>query len=136
MPRSFIDSGVLIVASRGNDEDSRAALEILDDPARELLSSDYVWLETVPKTIFNKFPDQTEFLRSYFEEAVVAHGASSPECTSRAKELAARYGLGCIDALLISSAIGLGADEFVTTEGPEKPMSRVKELRIVHLAQS
>lgn len=52
--RTFIDSGVLIAAARGRSEQSKRAMQILDDPSREFVSSPFVKLEILPKAIFNK----------------------------------------------------------------------------------
>jgi predicted nucleic acid-binding protein len=52
--RTFIDSDVLIAAARGRSEQSKMAMQILDDPSREFVSSPFVKLEVLPKAIFNK----------------------------------------------------------------------------------
>ncbi len=47
--RTFIDAGVLIAAARGEDDPSISALEILDDPSREFVSSPFIELECFPR---------------------------------------------------------------------------------------
>jgi hypothetical protein len=45
-----------------------------------------------------------------------------------------RHGLAAMDALRAAAALLLGADEFVTTEKPGKPIYRVDGLHVVHIA--
>ena len=42
MKITFIDSGVLVTAARGVEEDSEKALEILADSNREFASSEFI----------------------------------------------------------------------------------------------
>jgi hypothetical protein len=42
MKVTFIDSGVLVTAARGVEEDSEKALEILADSNREFASSEFI----------------------------------------------------------------------------------------------
>lgn len=48
-----------------------------------------------------------------------------------AERVAAQHGLHALDSLHVAAAILLGADELVTTEGPTKPLHRVREIRVV-----
>ncbi len=50
MKRTFVDSGVLIAAARGNEDVARQAMAVLDDPEREFASSPLVKLEVLPNT--------------------------------------------------------------------------------------
>jgi predicted nucleic acid-binding protein len=54
MPRIFVDSGVLIMAARGEPQLRDAALSWLEDPDHVLLTSPLVYLETVPKVMPQK----------------------------------------------------------------------------------
>ncbi len=47
--------------------------------------------------------------------------------------IACKYGLAAMDALHIAAAISVGAEEFITTEKPTKPMYRVTGLKVVSL---
>jgi hypothetical protein len=51
---SYIDSGVLINAFRGDSQVSLQALLILDEPDRQFASSPFVQLETLPKSIYQR----------------------------------------------------------------------------------
>jgi hypothetical protein len=51
--RTFLDTGVLIAAARGQDVASIAALNILDDQSREFVSSPFVKLEVLPKAVYS-----------------------------------------------------------------------------------
>jgi hypothetical protein len=57
--KTFIDSGVLIAAARGQGAISLRAVEILDDPNREFVSSPFLKLEVLPKAIYNQRKDET-----------------------------------------------------------------------------
>lgn len=59
--KTYVDSGVLINAFRGIAEVSLKATQVLDDPSREFASSPFVQLETLPKAIYNKQQEETEF---------------------------------------------------------------------------
>jgi hypothetical protein len=66
--RTFLDSGVLIAAARGIDDTALQALQILDDPDREFVSSIFVKLEVLPKAIYNGFREEAAFYQSFFEK--------------------------------------------------------------------
>jgi hypothetical protein len=51
MKRTFIDTGVLIAAARGQNDFAARAMAILDDPNREFASSIFVKLEVLPKAM-------------------------------------------------------------------------------------
>jgi hypothetical protein len=50
--RTFIDAGVLISAAIGRDALFARAWDILDDPERVFLTSEFVRLEVFPKAIY------------------------------------------------------------------------------------
>lgn len=49
MTRTFLDAGVLIAAIRGTPEIADRAMELLNDPERIFVSSDFVQLEVLRK---------------------------------------------------------------------------------------
>ncbi|ACK71220.1 conserved hypothetical protein [Gloeothece citriformis PCC 7424] len=51
-----------------------------------------------------------------------------------AQDVAAKYGLGALDALHIACAISVEADEFITTEKTTKPLHRVREIQVISIA--
>lgn len=128
MTRTYLDSGVLIAAARGIDDLAAAALAVLGDPNRVFISSIFVQLEVLPKPIYNKYLQEAQFYEAYF--AVIVDWAPT-DLSLNALQLAKRYGLSALDALHVTAAIALSADEIVTTEGKDKPMHRVTEVRIV-----
>ena len=52
--RTYIDANPLIAAWKGDEEAGLAALTVLDDLDRTLLVSDALWLEVMPKAIYEK----------------------------------------------------------------------------------
>ena len=113
MALTFVDSGVLIAASRGVGELGRRALAILDDPARTFASSVFIRLEVLPKPLFQKRRDEVDFYRSFF--AGVSRWAEPINSLARrAYTEGVKNGLSAIDALHVAAAIIVGADELVT----------------------
>ena len=129
--KTFLDTGVLLIAWRQNDL-TPAALTILSDDTRQFFSSQLVRLELLPKPKFEKRQKELNFYQAHFDE-VQAFEPLSEELGHEAEKLAARYGLAGPDALQIAAAIRQGVEEFVTSEKPGKPMFRVKELRVISL---
>src|SRR5437660_351833 len=129
MIATYPDSGVLIVAARGSSIESAAALEVLDDPNRRLISSAFVWLEVVPKATFYKRTDERTFYIEFFRRAEESKNGLSA-VVSEAQIIAARFGLNAMDALHVASALAVGAEEFVTTENGKKPIFRVEGIRM------
>jgi len=52
MVLSFIDSGILIAAARGNSPRAQLALDILADSDRVFGSSIFIKIEVLPKSVF------------------------------------------------------------------------------------
>lgn len=129
--RTFIDSGVLIVAARGNDALSGKALAILEDPSREFVSREFVRLEVLPKAKYHKRREEVSFYETFF--AALGRGrlvAISKALVHSALDEASRAGLGPVDALHVAAAKRSRCKEFFTTEKPEKPLFRVAGLVI------
>jgi predicted nucleic acid-binding protein len=127
--RTFVDSGVLLTAWRGEKSESSVALKLLDDGRRSFFTSQLVRLEVIPKGAYYKNSREVEFYERYF--ALVAGDESlNRELGEDANRLARRYGLAAVDAMHLASAIRQGAEEFITTEATEKPMFRAKELSV------
>lgn len=64
---SYIDSGVLINAFRGDAQVSLQPLLILDDPDRQFASSSFVQLETLPKAIYQRQVAEQDFYQTFFD---------------------------------------------------------------------
>ena len=132
MKRTYIDSGVLIAAIRGVDPIAQKALEILDDPDREFVSSMFVKLEVLPKAVYHKQNIEQEFYTTFFEN--VAQWADNYEKTIQAAyQEACNTGINALDALHVAAAISLNTDELITTERPVKPIHRTTSVKVVSL---
>ena len=129
--RTFLDSGVLLAAWRGETL-AAAALSIMSDDAREFVTSQLVRLELRPKARFERRLIEVRFYESHFAEAVACEPLSEV-LGNAAESLAARYGLSGADAVQVAAAIRQGAREFYTSERPGNPFFRVKELRVISL---
>lgn len=122
--RTFVDSGVLIAAARGNNELVEAAMKVLDDPEREFVSSDFVKLEVLPKATYHKNTDEALFYREFLSSTVYTVHASK-ELVAAAHSIAEKHGLAAMDALHVAAAREVNAAEIVTSEKSGKPMFRV-----------
>ncbi len=132
MTLTFVDSGLLIAAARGTDEFAQRAIDILDDPERQFISSDYVRLEILPKPVFNDYEEEADFYRAFFEEVSV-WVESSAELSEHALETACHHGLSAVDALHVAAAERENAEELVTSEGSTKPLFRVASMKITSI---
>jgi len=68
MKRTYLDSGVLIAVIRGVEPIAQKALEILDDPEREFVSSMFVKLEVLSKAVYHKQTIEQEFYTTFFND--------------------------------------------------------------------
>ncbi|NJM89624.1 MAG: type II toxin-antitoxin system VapC family toxin [Hydrococcus sp. RU_2_2] len=132
MTITFIDSGVLVTAVRGEEELAQKAFAILEDSEREFASSLFIKLEVLPKAIYNRQTEEAKFYETFFN--AVTHWALDLEkLLQDAYQIAYQYGLAAMDALHIAAALSVGAEEFLTTEKSTKPMYRVTNIRIVSI---
>jgi predicted nucleic acid-binding protein len=131
--RTYPDANVIINYFSENRWLAERAWSILGDPTRDFVVSDYLWLEILPKMIYNKQQDQAQYTEWFFGRA--DYIPASPDIVEKSKELAAAHGLAALDALHAASAIAGGARELLTFERPEKPFFRIsaKELLVVSL---
>lgn len=133
--RTFVDSGVLIAAFRGEGLFGQRALAVLQDPVRVFISSVFVRLEVLPKPVAYGRKTEESFYRTYFA-AVKRMVPSSGDLIDLAQAEAESFGLSAIDALHVAAAKRARCHEFVTTEGPTKPLFRVSGLQITSIKPS
>jgi len=107
------------------------ALQILEDPDRHFLTSPFVQLELVPKSVFYRKKLERSFYEAYFSKAEWCYDVGG--IVALAQVEAARHGLSAVDALHLSAAHIIGADEFVTTERPGKPIYRSRLAAVTYL---
>lgn len=132
MTITFIDSGVLVTASRGTEELSDKAITILASANRDFASSEFIKLEVLPKAIYHRQTYEAEFYQTFFN-AVTYWANDIEQIRQDGYKIACKYGLAAMDALHIAAAISVGAAEFITTEKPRKPMYRVTNIKVVFL---
>lgn len=131
--KTYIDSGVLITAFRGVDEIALRALEILDDPDREFVSSEFVKLEVLPKPIHGNRQNEVNFYETFFDK-VTDWAQPVDEVVNVGLQQAKLHGLSAVDALHVAAALITGADDLVTTEKVTKPMHRVTGIQVISIA--
>jgi predicted nucleic acid-binding protein len=126
--KTFLDSGVLLTAWKRGEHHERA-VSLLADDSQDFVTCDNVRLELLPKPAFEKRQTEIEFYNRHFHETSACEPFSEA-LGQAALALAKKYGLSAGDALNLASAIRLGADEFITSELPGKPMFRVAGIKI------
>src|SRR5215216_3732024 len=112
MIRTYVDAGVLITAARGIAPIAIKALEILDDPNREFVSSIFLKLEVMPKAMYYRNEAEAAFYNTFFD-AVTDWAESLDAIVGEAFNEACGSGLAAMDALHVASAAYLGAEELV-----------------------
>ncbi len=130
--KTLLDSGVLLTAWRGNSPAAAAAKRALEGDSREFVTCENVKLELLPKPAFEKRHAEVEFYHAHFSEAAACEPFSDALGKS-ALALAKKHGLSAGDALNLAAAIRLGADEFVTSELPGKPVFRASGIKVISL---
>lgn len=130
---TYVDTCLLMAAFRNKSERDRAAAEILEDERRVFITSDALWLELMPKAVYNKCTDEAAFYADFFGRAE-QHQSWNLAVLQSTRRLAAAYGLSAMDAIHIAHAIDAGVDEFVSAERLTKPMFRVLELTMRSIA--
>ena len=130
--RDYIDSGVVLTAWRGDERLKRAARAFLSRLDRTLVASSLMRLETWPKAAYRANLEELSFFNSIFysiDEWIPIEDA----LIEAAIELGRHYDIVNLDALHAAAAIRGGADRFVTTERPGKPLYRLTEVKVVYL---
>lgn len=136
MKLTFVDASVLITAAIGKDEILvRKAFEILDDPERQFVSSNFVRLEVLPKAVYIKKEAEKEFYNAFFD-AVSKWENLSDTVVGDAFNEACKVGLSATDALHITMAKSAKADEFITAEKDTKPFFKVSDISIKSIRPS
>jgi predicted nucleic acid-binding protein len=131
MTRTFLDSGVLIALTRGRVQEVTAAKALLEYPGRKFFTSPFVHLEVMPHSRRLGRQADIEILETFFSNA--AWIDDLPAILDQTRRILELEGLKLADALHVAAAALAGADEFVTTEGPSKPLRRTKLIRVVPL---
>ena len=129
MIRTFVDAGVLISATTGRDALFDRAWDILDDPERIFLTSEFVRLEVLPKAIYFHWQDELDVYENFFTSIAEIIPFSDGLLTQAHLE-ARSVGLGALNALHVAAAKLGSAEEFVTTERLTAALFRVVGLKI------
>ena len=133
MIRTFLDSGILIAASRGDLAASEKSMRVLEDPGRRFLTSVFVRLEVFPKVARHEFPLQRAFLNEFFADRSLEGASDLDAVINLAVSEAERHGLSAMDALHVAAALLLKADQLITTEKPGKPIYRAEGVQVMYV---
>ncbi len=132
MTCTFLDSGVLIAAARGEGAIAQRALAILRDPNCDFASSIFLKLEVLPKAIYNNRTGEIRFYEEYFD-AVSYWAEDTDLIIQNAYREVSESGLGAMDALHVAAAVLIGTEEFITNEKPEKSIHRTKSIPVISI---
>jgi len=130
--RTYIDSGVLISALRGGGTVGPTAQSFLYDPLREYVTSDYVKIELLPKSIFYRNEEEREFYQGFFSSTKL-YVPNSDELLAFALDHGGRTGISGIDAIHVACALIAGAAELITSEKPTKPIHRASGIKVISI---
>jgi predicted nucleic acid-binding protein len=131
--RTYVDTGLLIAAARGNGVLGERALAVLRDSAsREFVSSDYVRLEVIPKPTYFGREAEVKFYNLYFSTVSRWLGFDVGHLEAAFEE-ACRAGLQSYDAIHVVVAAMSGCDELITTEKPGSAIHRTTLIRVVSI---
>jgi len=133
LKRTYVDSCLLIAAFKGEGDIGLRAIEVLDDPSRALVFSEAVRLEVMPKPIYEKRNEETDFYQAVFDDAE-CHDWSL-DALQCANALTEEHGIAAMDAIHVAHAMEAQVDEFMTAEKGTKPMFRVKNFSIRSVQQ-
>jgi predicted nucleic acid-binding protein len=122
---TFVDASVLIYAASKPSAVTLArrltALQVLGDPDREFLSSEFLRLEVLPIPFYFQKRLELAFYQKFF--AGLSVWANSSSLLAAAYPLASQFELGAMDALHVAAAAAHGA-ELISAEKPTKPLYR------------
>src|SRR5260370_25415617 len=111
--------------------DRERAIQLLEEPNRVFLTSPFIHLEVVTKSIFYRKRLEQSFYEKYFGSATWFRDIVRIEALARAE--AANAGLGAMDSLHIAAAYLTNADQFITIEKPNKAIHRSSLVNVVYL---
>lgn len=129
---TYVDSGVLIFGAQGKTSAASLALPFLADPGREYVTSDYIRLEVLPKAIFHKRAAEVQFYNAFFATTTRTI-PTSQALLDYALDEACKTGIHGLDAIHIACAVFAGAEEFITSEKPSRPIHRTKLVKTVSI---
>jgi predicted nucleic acid-binding protein len=130
--RTYVDSGVLITAARGNATLSQPAIDVLSDTTREFVSSEWVRLEVLPKARYFQQQAEIAFYDLFFGRVSI-WAPFGPDLLTTAMEEASVAGLSAVDAIHVVLAAISGCEELVTSEKQRSAIHRTTRVRIVSI---
>jgi hypothetical protein len=123
---SYLDASVLIAALTGKGPTAVKAYDVVNDPNRRFVYSDYLRLEVICKPTFNRRTESLEVYEEFFSSA--KRTPNNDKVVERAVDLGCVHDIEPLDALHISASVSGKAEEFITAEKPSKPLFRATGL--------
>lgn len=120
MPRkTYLDTGVLISAYRGDEDTSSRAMSIIADEERTFVVSDILALECISPPAREGHQGQVDFCQEFFARS--EHASVGDAITRWAVDVLSRHCISPMDLLHVAIAVESKVDDFVTTEATTKP---------------
>jgi len=127
---TYLDAGVVIAAVAGKLPLSDLALDIITDPARSLVVSSLLTLETLPSALYLRDRAQAQALNDIIASADLRVSIRENLVDLAVSEASKILGIRAIDALHLTAAKFAGADELITTEKPTKPLYKARGIKV------
>ncbi len=118
----------MIAAIRGKPELFNKAMQVLYDASRQIILSEAVRLEVMPKPFYQKRQSELELSECIFENS---HLLPWKLCIPKdAYRLACRYGISAREAIHLAFAVEAKVNAFVASENPTPPLLRFNQARL------
>jgi predicted nucleic acid-binding protein len=131
--RTYVDSGVLIAAARGNGRISERALDVIaDTEGREFVCSEYIKLEVIPKPTYFGKATEVAFYEDFFAR-VALWLPFDVHNMEQALQEACASGLSAMDAVHVVVAAESECQEIVTSEKSTSAIHRTKRIAVVSI---
>lgn len=117
--RTYLDTGVLLAAYKGDEAASDRAMAIIADEERSFIASDLLTIECVCPAIRSRHFAQAAFCSEFINSC--DHIELNRDISQSAIQFLSNHAIQIIDAMHICAAVHAGAEEFITTEAVTKP---------------
>ena len=106
-------------------------MTILSDSQREFVCSPFIRLELIPKAAYHRNQNELKFYNEYFTNQIAEWVDDLSLLYDEGLKIGSRFGLKALDSLHIAAALIANCDEFITSEKPTSPLSRVINLAVL-----
>lgn len=131
--RPFLDSSILVTAFHATKPLHEKAVEILGSEDLIFLSTSLVELELTQPQFSPGQKEEADFHLDYMTNFVSERLEVTEDIVVSGLQTARLTQAAGLDAMHLTCAIEMNADQFITAEKPGKPMYREKRIPVVYL---